>query len=82
MSKRIKRSCPKCGADNLYVKFTPVGKKVWGKVAYASKEFCDDFKEAHRIDMTSCTIDKEHLYIACRVCQYDWAEKTMDTGGI
>ncbi len=75
---QITSTCPKCGHTDLYVQFMPIGKKLWSEEAIACRSFCGSFKKSFSSDATRGIIRTECIYIRCRTCQYDWAEKTID----
>jgi len=70
------RSCPKCGNDDLSIKYVEKGKK------YYRADVSEFLKEEPIWDISETKqfyiLNQNILFIHCRDCQYDWWEKPLD----
>jgi len=72
----MKRSCAKCGSDDLCIKIQPEGLLI---TTSARGRHPSEFVYSSEYDYYwSHTVEKEHLLIHCRCCQHEWREACLD----
>ena len=74
--KTISKKCPKCGFDDVYIRYYPIGEYMCDEEISRS---CEDFVEPEKDNFCKKWVFvKECLRIVCRTCGYSWGIKPIN----